>query len=332
MIYRLTSVTSRRQRVLRTCLALPLTALALIASSLSLAQDKWPTKAIEIIYPYPPGNDMDIITRLVAEGMSKRLGVPVQVINKPGGGGVVGFAEMTRAKPDGYTIGTWTPGPGISQIIAGNTPYKLTDYQSVGGMLINDFVLAARSDIPATNLKEFGDWAKKQGKPIIVGSYAPAAVPALIVAKIAKRDGWAYKVVAFPNPTAKELVAGDADVTTAGAESVLSYVKAGQAKVVSAWGPTRNPLYPSTATPKEEGYGELYTWGGMAAPVGVPKEIIARLSSVMAEALADKPVQDQMKKVGIPPIQMNADQMTKRINEDFKWISDLMTDLGMLKK
>jgi hypothetical protein len=95
--------------------------------------------------------------------MSKRLGVPVQVINKPGGGGVVGFAEMTRAKPDGYTIGTWTPGPGISQIVAGNTPYKMSDYQSVGGMLINDFVLAARGDIPANNLKDFAAWAKKNG-------------------------------------------------------------------------------------------------------------------------------------------------------------------------
>jgi tripartite-type tricarboxylate transporter receptor subunit TctC len=313
-------------------LALAATIVFSTALSPAVAQDKWPSKAIEIIYPYPPGNDMDVITRLVAEGMSKRLGVPVQVVNKPGGGGVVGFAEMIRAKPDGYTIGTWTPGPGISQIIAGNTPYKIADYQAVGGMLINDFVLATRQDIPASNLKEFGEWAKKSGKPVIVGSYAPAAVPALIVAKIARRDGWPYKVVAFPNPTAKELVAGDADMTTAGAESVLSFVKAGQAKVVSAWGLTRNPLYPNVATPKEEGYGELYTWGGMAAPAGVPKEIIARLASVMAEALTDKPVLDQMKKVGIPPIQMNAEQMTKRIGEDSKWIAELMTELGLVKK
>ena len=157
---------------------LSLAFLSIVATLPSLAQDKWPSKPIEIIYPYPPGNEMDVVTRLLAEGMSKRLGVPVQVINKPGGGGVVGFAEMTRAKPDGYTIGTWTPGPGISQIVAGNTPYKMSDYQSVGGMLINDFVLAARGDIPANNLKEFAAWAKKNGKPVIIASYAPAAVPA----------------------------------------------------------------------------------------------------------------------------------------------------------
>jgi tripartite-type tricarboxylate transporter receptor subunit TctC len=306
--------------------------LATLSALPTLAQDKWPSKPIEIIYPYPPGNDMDVISRLLAEGMSKRLGVPVQVINKPGGGGVVGFAEMTRAKPDGYTIGTWTPGPGISQIIAGNTPYKMADYQSVGGMLINDFVLAARGDIPANNLKEFAAWAKKSGKPVVIGSYAPAAVPALIAAKIAKKDGWAYKVVAFPNPSAKELVAGDADVTTAGADSAMSYAKTGQIKVLSAWGPQRNPVFPNTATPAEEGYGDLYSWGGMAAPAGVPKDIINKLSSVMMESLNDKAVQDQLKKVGIPALPMTADQMAKRVVDDSKWIAELMTELGFVKK
>jgi tripartite-type tricarboxylate transporter receptor subunit TctC len=313
-------------------LVLSAATMASAMSSIALAQDKWPSKPIEIIYPYPPGNDMDVVTRLLAEGMSKRLGVPVQVINKPGGGGVVGFAEMTRAKPDGYTIGTWTPGPGISQIIAGNTPYKMSDYQSVGGMLINDFVLASRGDIPANNLKEFAAWAKKNGKPVTIGSYAPAAVPALIAAKIAKKDGWAYKVVSFPNPSAKELVAGDADVTTAGAEGAMSYAKGGQVKILSAWGPQRNPVFPNAATPAEEGYGDLYTWGGMAAPVGVPKDIINKLSSVMMEALNDKAVQDQFKKVGIPALPMTADQMSKRVADDTKWISELMTELGFAKK
>lgn len=309
-----------------------LTALAASGALPSWAQDKWPSKPIEIIYPYPPGNDMDVVTRLLAEGMSKRLGVPVQVINKPGGGGVVGFAEMTRAKPDGYTIGTWTPGPGISQILAGNTPYKISDYQSVGGMLINDFVLAARGDIAANNLKEFSAWAKKNGKPVIIGSYAPAAVPALIAAKIAKKDGWAYKVVAFPNPSAKELVAGDADLTTAGAEGAISYAKAGQIKILSAWGPQRNPVFPNVATPTEDGYGDLFTWGGMAAPVGVPRDIINKLSSVMMESLNDKAVQDQFKKAGIPAFPMTADQMNKRVVDDTKWIGELMTELGMTKK
>ena len=321
----------RSIRVVAASLA-AIASLAATLPSLAVAQDKWPSKPIEIIYPYPPGNDMDVVTRLVAEGMSKRLGVPVQVINKPGGGGVVGFAEMLRAKPDGYTIGTWTPGPGISQIVAGNTPYKLADYQSVGGMLINDFVLASRSGIAASNLKEFAAWAKQSGKPVIIGSYAPAAVPALIAAKIAKRDGWPYKVVAFPNPSAAQLVANDADVTTTGAELVSSYAKAGQVKVISTWLPSRSPLYPNVATLDEEGYGNLYSWGGVAAPAGVPKDIVDRLSKALSESLSDQPVLEQLKKAGIPALRMTADEMTKRIADDSKWITELMTELGMAKK
>jgi tripartite-type tricarboxylate transporter receptor subunit TctC len=112
----------------------------------------------------------------------------------------------------------------------------------------------------------------------------------------------------------------------------MSYAKTGQIKVLSAWGPQRNPVFPNTATPAEEGYGDLYSWGGMAAPVGVPKDIINKLSSVMMESLNDKAVQDQLKKVGIPALPMTADQMAKRVVDDSKWIAELMTELGFVKK
>jgi tripartite-type tricarboxylate transporter receptor subunit TctC len=272
------------------------------------------------------------VVRLLAESMSKRLGVPVQVINKPGGGGVVGFAEMVRAKPDGYTIGTWQPGPGISQIVAGNTPYKQSDYQAVAAIHPNDFVLAARGNIPAKNLKEFGTWAKQQGKPIVIGSYSPAAVPALMAARIARKDGWPYKVVAFPNPSAKELVAGDADLSTTGADMVASYAREGQVKVISAWSAERNPVVPQTPTAKEEGYGDLFIWSGMAAPAGVPKDIVNRLSSVIGEIMKEKPMIDLLTKLGVKPYYLSADQMTQRVADDTRWISELMGDLGFAKR
>jgi tripartite-type tricarboxylate transporter receptor subunit TctC len=307
-------------------------ALATLGGAPAMAQDKWPSKPIEIVYPFPPGNDTDALIRVMAKSMSKRLGVPVQVINKPGGGGVVGFSEMVRAKPDGYTIGTWQPGPGITQIVAGNTPYKQADYQAIAAFQPNDFVLASRGDIPAKNMKEFGAWAKKEGKTVVIASYAPAALPALMAAKIARQDGWKYKVVAFPNPGAKELVAGDADVSTTGADMVSSYAKAGQVKVVSAWSLTRNPVVPQTPTAKEEGYGDLVIWSGLAAPAGVPKEIVEKLSVVVGEALKDEEVKAVFKKLGVDPFYMNATQMTQRIQSDSQWITELMTELGLAKK
>jgi tripartite-type tricarboxylate transporter receptor subunit TctC len=312
--------------------ALSLAALCLAATFPAVAQDKWPSRPIELIYPYPPGNDADAVMRLLAQGMSKRLGVPVQLINKPGGGGVVGTNEMVRARPDGYTIGTWTPGPGITQVVAGNAPYKQSDLQPVAGVFVNDFVLAARGNIPATNLKEFAAWAKANNKPVVIGSYSPASVPALIAARIARQDGWNYKVVAFGNPSAKELTAGDADVTTTGAEMVSSFVKAGQVKVVSTWMPDRSRHYPGVATLKESGHGEMYLWTGLAAPAGVPREIVNRLSEAARAALGDKEVVDMLAKLGVPPLPMTPEQMAQRIQADSKWMGELMAELGMLKK
>lgn len=309
-----------------------LAAAALAAPLLSLAQDKWPSKTIEIIYPYPPGNDFDVVARALAASMSKRLGVQVQVINKPGGGGVVGFAEMVKAKPDGYTIGTWTPGPGITQILAGNTPYKSSDYVSLGSLIVNDFVLASRGDIPAKTQKEFGEWAKKQGKPIVIASYAPASLPALVATKLAKLDGYPVKVVAFPNPSAKELTAGDADLSTTGAEMVSSHAKAGQVKVLSAWLPKRSKFHPDVATLGEAGYPPIFLWSGMAAPAGIPPDILKRLETAIAEAAADKDFQAVLTKQDTISHYLSATQATALIASDTKWITELMTELGMLKK
>lgn len=314
-------------------------ALAFAAASLlgaatlpATAQDKWPAKTIEMIYPYPPGNDTDAVMRLVAQGMSRRLGVQVQLINKPGGGGVVGISEMVRAKPDGHTIGVFTPGPGITQILAGNTPYKQADYMPIGGVFVNDFVLAVRSGIPANTLGELAAWAKASGKPVIIGSYSPAAVPALIAAKIARQDGWNYKVVAYPNPSAKELTAGDADVVTTGAEMIAPFVKSGQAKVVSVWMPTRSTHYPNVPTGRESGYGDMYSWVGVIAPAGVPAEIADKLSDAVRQSLADKEVADLLARLGSPALPMNRAQMAQRIQSDTRWMGDLINELGLVRK
>lgn len=317
-----------KRRLIRALACLPLLAAAFPV----LAQDKWPSKPIELIYPYPPGNETDAVMRLIAQSMSKRLGVPVQVINKPGGGGVVGTTELARAKPDGYTIGSWTPGPGITQVLAGNAQYKQSDLQPLTGIFVNDFVLAGRKDIPGTTLADLANWAKSSGKTVVIGSYAPAAVPALIAAKIARTDGWKYKVVAFPNPSAKELTAGDADLTTTGADMVAPFVRSNEVKVFSTWMPQRAHQYPAVPTIKESGYGEFYSWTGLIAPAGVPPEILQKLVQAAREAVADKPVVDMLSKLGVPTLSWSPEDMAKRIESDSKWMAELMGELGMLKK
>lgn len=321
-----------RSEATRALAAITLSIVAAGPCAPAIGADKWPDKPIEIYYPYPPGNTTDNFMRLLAQGMSKRLGVPVQVINKPGGGGVVGTAAMVKSSPDGYVIGSWTPGPGISQIIAGAAPYSASDIQPIAGVFLNTFVLAADGKVPATNLAQFADYAKKQGKPIVIASYSPASVPGLMAARIAKRDGWPYKVVAFPNPSAKELTAGDAVLSTTGANMVSSFAKSGDVKVLSAWTPERTTLYPDVATLKETGHGDMYLWTGLAAPAGTPRPIIDKLAAAAKEALTDPEVKDYLVKSGTPPFWLGTDDTVKRIAEETGWMRELMTELGFAKK
>ncbi|QRR35617.1 tripartite tricarboxylate transporter substrate binding protein [Hydrogenophaga sp. YM1] len=298
----------------------------------AFAQDKWPSKTIELVHPYPPGNDTDALLRLIAQGMSKRLGVPVQVINKPGGGGVVGTNEIAKAKPDGYTLGTFTLGAGIAQVLAGVAPYKQTDFTPISGVFSTDFVLAARADIPANNIKELANWSKSTGKPVVVGTYSPTSVIGLVAARVARQAGFGYKIVSFPNPSAKELTAGDADVVTTSAEMVSPFVKAKQVKVLSSWAPERAKHYPDVQTSEEEGFGEINMWVGLFAPAGVPPEIADKLSEAVRQTLTDKEPKELLARIGSPAYPLTRQEMAQRIQFENKWISELMNELGMSKK
>jgi tripartite-type tricarboxylate transporter receptor subunit TctC len=100
-----------------------------------------------------------------------------------------------------------------------------------------------------------------------------------------------------------------------------TYVKDGSVRAISAWSETRNPVVPQTLTAKEEGYGDLYIWSGMAAPAGVPKDIIAKISAVIGESMKDKPMQDVLKRLGVSSMYMTPEQTAQRIAADTQWVS-----------
>src|SRR5436190_18142399 len=111
----------------RLAIALAL-AVVVLTSAWIVGAFAFPDKPIEVILPWPPGTETDVGTRVVTQAMSKSHGVPVQVINKPGAAAVIGSTEVTKARPDGYTIGSLIIGPMVSPVIAGNTPYQLADF------------------------------------------------------------------------------------------------------------------------------------------------------------------------------------------------------------
>lgn len=300
--------------------------------SMSFAQT-WPSKPIEIILPWPPGTETDVGTRVVAGALSKVLGVPVQVINKPGGGGVIGATELTKSRPDGYTLGSLNIGPLVSQVIAGNTPYKADDIDIVGLYDTQPYLLLAKADAPYKDMKELAEFAKKSGTELKIGNFGPATVPTLSVNRMAASSGWKFKSIVFPATNFTQITSGDVDLIIVAYPVVASNIRAGQARPLVAMTPTRISELPDLKTTREQGFDfDVSIWSGLFAPKGTPKDIINKMGDALAKALNDPTVKDFAGKSSIQYAYMDPAKTAAQMKADFDGLKPIMESLGLIKK
>lgn len=291
----------------------------------------FPDKAVEIIVPWPAGQEADVMGRALSTGMSKRLGVPVQVLNKPGAGGVPGTAEMVRAKPDGHTIGFLSIGPALTQSLAGNAPYKPADMEPIALISASAFVLAVKADGPIKSIADLETQART--KPVIVGNFGPAAVPTQVVHRMAKAKGWQFKPVTFPAAGWAQLAAGDADVVTAPFNTVAGQLKAGQARALVVYGKERLAAIPDVPTLREAGYNfDALVWVGMFAPKGTPAAALDRIGNALRETIKDKEVVELAQRINVPLFYMDSKQTAEQIREDEAALRPVMESMGLIKK
>lgn len=291
----------------------------------------FPNKAIEMIVPWPAGQEADVMGRALSTGMSKRLGVPVQVINKPGAGGVPGTADLVRAKPDGHTIGFLSIGPALTQSLAGNAPYKPSDMEPIALISASAFVLAVKADGPIKSIADLEAQAKN--KPVILGNFGPAAVPTQVVYRMSKAKGWQFKPVTFPAAGWAQLAAGDADVVTAPFNTMAGQLKAGQARALVVYGKERLSAIPDVPTLREAGYNfDALVWAGMFAPKGTPAAALDRIGSALRETLKDKEMVDLAQRINVPLFYMDSKQTAEQIREDEAALRPIMESVGVIKK
>ena len=308
-------------------------ALALLAATTPAANAAYPEKTIEVVVGWASGTGVDVATRVLAQAMSKRLGVTVQVINKPGGQSVVGTNEFIRAPADGYTLSSLSMVSVITQVLAGNAPYKSDDMTPIGVFTLLPQVIVTKGDAPYNNLKELGAFAKKASKPIVVGNYGPVAVPTQALVRVAAQDGWKPKLVTFQSVTYSQLSSGDADVLVTGVPEVAAQLKGGQVKALAAITPRRISSAPNTPTLEEAGHGpNILIWTALFAPKGTPPEIVAKLAAVLKDSLDDQAVKDFMTQTGGIIHYLGPTQTAEQIASDVQWLRKTMAESGMLKQ
>jgi tripartite-type tricarboxylate transporter receptor subunit TctC len=292
---------------------------------------EYPEKPIDVILPWPPAASTDVSTRLVLEIMSEKLGVPMKVINKPGGRGVIGTTELTQSRPDGYTLGAVTVGPAVTQIAAGNAPYQMDALDPIGLFATLPFVLLARADAPFDDLQSLARYTESRDEPWVLGHWGRAAVPTLTIYRIAGAEGYEFKEIAFQDLSASQLLNGDADLVTVSTPAVMGQIQAGTVKPIAAMTPVRNVALPDLRTVREQGYGfDAAIWAGLFAPAGTPDEIIATLASALEAAVEDPRMDDFILESGAVIFFQGPAATREQMQDEFRAYSEVMQGLGLI--
>ncbi len=264
-------------------------ALALLLP-LSVAGQAYPSKPIRLICPFPPAGAVDIASRAMAHELTRILGQPVTVENKPGAGGNLGGVEVARAAPDGYTVLMTTSGiQAINPALYAKMPFDPNkDLATVAPLVSLNNVLVLHPSVPAKSVQEVIALAKSQPGKLNFASSGNGTSIHMSGAMFLHLTG--VDMIHIPykgsGPAVTDLLAGQVMMMFDNIPSSLPHIKAGRLRALATTGAKRDPALPELPTIAEAGVPgyESGVWFGLMVPAGTPKEIIAKLNAAAVQS------------------------------------------------
>lgn len=280
---------------------------ATILSTVAQAQDPgdYPNRPIHMILPSSPGGGGDMVGRLLADSLSKRLNQPIVVENNAGASGKIAIGQLSRAKPDGYTIGlgtmtTTTLAPAVDPNLAYDPVKDLTTLARIG---TSPIILVTTNDVPAGNLQEFIAHAKNSKQPLQYGTWGLGSTGHFCAEVLAQRGGVKLDHVPYKGtaPVLADMLGGHIKVAWLDMATGTKAVNTGKIKAL-AMCTRRTSNFPDVATYKEQGV-DFDQWTGWAvfAPAGVPKPIVDRIGAALRDTIEDPSVAEKLNDWGITP-------------------------------
>ena len=266
-----------------------------LASGAALAA--YPEKPIKVIVPWGAGGDSDLTTRIWADAVEKELGVPVVVINKTGGGGVVGTSFVARAKADGYTL----INAGLSNMLVtpnfSKTPYNFDTFAPVVKFTSVPLAVVVAKDSPYKNFDDF--IAGANSKNVTQGSWGASSSGTIMANIIANQAGYKVKYVHAKGAADSmvSVVGGHIDSAVSFPPAFGPHVKADRARVLVM--DQKMDAFPGVPTYADYGIeGSFGGWSGVFAPKGVPQEVVDKLATVTAKVMKDPKVLAAYENIG----------------------------------
>jgi len=294
----------------------------------SQAQD-YPKGPVQVVIPFGPGGLTDIFWRSTSEFIGNNMKGTIVLINKPGGGGVVGTSFVVNAKPDGYTLMSANSDPlSMSPVFLPNVPYNPEkDVTYIAKLAAFAFTVSVRSDSPFKTLEEVVAFAKANPKKLKCAVMGIGSTPHIIL-EVFNRDA---KIEITPIPfdsggeSITNLLGGHTDLCVNSLPSTKSHILAGKVRVLAFCSPKRLPDFPEVPTMTEKGYkkSSIATGVGLAGPKGLASTIVSKWEEAIEKTLKDPKVIAIIEKLGGVVVDFKSGEGYKK---------ELMTDLAMFKE
>ncbi|MEA2928277.1 MAG: hypothetical protein QOG38_705 [Hyphomicrobiales bacterium] len=271
----------------------------LLAGTGGASAQSYPSRPITLVVPLSVGGSTDVIGRLMAEGMRAALGQAIVVENTTGAGGTIGVGRLARAAPDGYTIGIGQWGTNVATgAIYPLTFDLLNDFEPIGLIATQPFLIVGKKGTPAGDLKEFIAYLKANQGKISQGNSGigtPSHVGGLL---FQKAIGATFTMVPYrgAGQSLQDLVGGNLDVLLDTPALSLPQVRGGMIKAYAVAATTRLATAPEIPTTDEAGLPGFYFsfWHALWAPKGTPKDVVARLNAALVKTLADPAIRQKL--------------------------------------
>jgi len=300
-----------------------LSLLVLQCAALAAAAQDWPAKPIRIIVPFAPGGATDIPARLLAPKLQDALGQPVLVENRPGAGGIVGIQAAAQSAGDGYTLLMATNGELVmNPSIYPRLPYDpFRDFIPVSIIVESPMMLVTSASSSFNTLADIVAAAKAKPGSITYATAGTGSTSHVLTEMLAQQAGVQLLHVPYKGgaPASAATANGEVNMGLLNLGSAVNFVKGGKAKALAVTSAQRNPSFPDWPTAIEAGIPGFVEsiWIGMAAPAGVPRATIDRMSMEVAKALKLPEVRERLVQLGNVPLGTSPEEAAARIKQEF---------------
>ena len=278
-----------------------------LAATCAFAQ-QYPARPVRIVVAFTAGSATDILARVAADYLSRSLGQPFIVENRPGAGGSVGTAYVKDAKPDGYTLVAAGSGPfGVNPGVYTHLPYDPErDFEPIGNIALTPQAFVVRADSPYRSMKDLVAAAKAHPGEIPYASLGTGSTSHLTTEAFQATAGIKLNHIPFKGSSdaQAQLLGGQVAVMSDTVPGVLPLVKAGKLRAIGVAIPERSPYLPGVPTVAEQGWPgfEFVGWIGLAAPAHTPSAILDRLNGEIRAMLEDPAVKAKLEQLAFTPV------------------------------